>query len=75
MKVWTPEEVEYLKLNYSKMSNRQISEVLGCAAKAVQWKAYLCGLKKDPTHRPHKGMKYKPCQGSVKSNFETIKFA
>lgn len=50
-KTWTKEELEYLMVNYSKLSNSKIGEVLKRSASSIETKGMCLGLKKDPTNR------------------------
>lgn len=44
---WTREEIEYLRKNYQSTSTKQIANVLGRTAHAVQFKANSIGVRKD----------------------------
>lgn len=44
---WSPAEIEFLKLNYSKDSNTELRQVLLRSEDAIQIKAASLGLKKD----------------------------
>ena len=47
MKHWTEEEIENLKVKYSNELNKKLSRDLNKSVKAITWKAFELGLKKD----------------------------
>lgn len=44
---WTPQEIEYLQINYRHKPGWQIAQELGRPTKGVHGKAHILGLKKN----------------------------
>jgi hypothetical protein len=53
-KIWTDEEIKYLRNNYKKLSGKEIANILSRSYASIIYKAQQIGLKKNKKRRKKK---------------------
>lgn len=71
-KIWTTEEIEYIRTHYAIMPNSKLAETLGRSERAIQNYAYCRGLKKDPLYLTELGKNAEQRVTDVRGLFGSI---
>lgn len=69
---WTQKEETFLARNYKKLTDREISDILGRGVGGIAWKRAQLGLAKEPSYADLQHLSGKPSPASSPADDEPI---